>query len=69
VPFFRTRNCTLPRIHFQTQAPFNEASDAFHHPLPSTFTAHVDVGIIGVPDKAMAALVKLSIEFVEHNIA
>ena len=68
VSLFGTGHGAFLCIHFQAQAPFDEARNARHDSLPSSFTADVDVTIIRIADESVTALFELPIELVKHNI-
>ena len=64
----RSRHRTLRLIHLETELLRDESRDALHHP-PRPFAANVDITIIRVSNKAMAPVLQLPVEFVEHEVA
>jgi hypothetical protein len=67
-PVPRPGDGTLFRIDLQFEAPFDEAGQARHDPSASLFTADVDVTVIRVPHEPVAATLKLTIQFIQHEI-
>ena len=52
----------------QFEAPFDEAAQVRHDPPASLFAADVDVTVIRVPHEAVAAALKLAIQFIQHEV-
>src|ERR1022692_3430738 len=57
LPLLRFRHRTLRLIYLELQLARDESLHALHHPLPRPFAAYVDIAIIRVPNKTMAARV------------
>ena len=38
----------LGLVHLQAQAPFDEAGQAGHHPLPRPLACHIHLGVVGI---------------------
>jgi hypothetical protein len=68
VTVLRTSDSRLVLVDLQTQAPFDELSQAGHHSLTRSFAAHVDVSVVGVADELVTTPVKLPIELVQHDV-
>ena len=68
LPLLRSRHRTLRFVYFEIEFVRDEARDALHHSLTGPLAAHVDVAIIRVADVAVATTLKLSVQFVEHEV-
>src|SRR5262249_22983604 len=58
----------LLRVDLKLETPFDEACDACHHPPASRLAAHVDIAVICVTNKTVAATLKFAIQFIQHEI-
>ena len=67
-PVPRPGDGTLFRIDLQFEAPFDEAGQARHDPPAGLFATDVDVTVIRVPHEPVAATLKLTIQFIQHEI-
>src|SRR5215831_15021623 len=65
-PVPRSGDGTLLRIDLQFEAPFDEAGQARHD--PSASVSDVDVAVIRVPHKTVAATLKLAIQFIQDEV-
>ena len=52
----------------QLEALGQELFDAVHHSLAGPPTAHIDVAVIGVAYEAMAALLQLLVQPIQHQV-
>src|SRR3954454_14767075 len=59
---------TLLRVDLKLEAPFDEASEARHHPNPGLLAADIDVAVVRIAHKSMPTALKLAIQFVQHEI-
>src|ERR1039458_4033331 len=55
LPLLRFRHRALRLIHLEFQLVRDESLHALHHPLPRPLATYVDITIIRVPNKTMAA--------------
>src|SRR5450759_2137494 len=66
--FLRSRHRTLRLIHLELEPLRDESRNAFHHPLPRQFAANVDITVVRVSNEAVAPMLHLPVEFVEHEV-
>src|SRR3954447_16117187 len=64
----RLGNRALGLVDLQLEALFEELLDAGHHPLAGLSTAHIDVAVIGVAHEAVAALLQLLVQHIQHQV-
>src|SRR5262249_39121059 len=69
LPLLRSRYRTLRLIHFEFELLRDESLDAFHHSLPCSLAANVDIAIVRVSNEAKAPALQLAVEFVEYEVA
>ena len=67
-PVPRSGDGTLGCVDLQLEASFDEAGQARHDPPAGPFAADVDVTVIRVSHEPVAAALKLSIQFIQHEI-
>ena len=67
-PLPRPGNRTLCRIDLKLETSFDEAGQARHDPPAGLFAADVDVTVIRVPHKSVAATIELAIQFIQHEV-
>src|SRR5438093_6181216 len=63
LPLLRFRHRTFRLVHLELQLGRDESLHALHHPLPRPLAAHIDITIVRIPNKAMAARFQLPVEF------
>ena len=63
----RGEDATLVRIDAEFESLLQEPSDAGHNTLPCTLGLDQDDKIIGIAGKAMAALLQLLVQVVNHD--
>src|SRR5213593_526082 len=68
VPFLRPSDGALHLVHLQPQSAFDETDEARHHTESRPLAADVDVGVVGIPDEAVAAPGEFPIELVQHDV-
>ena len=68
VHFVRFANATLLLVNLEPHALFQEPTDRCHDALPGPFTAHEDVCVVGVANKAVAAPCQFLIQLIEHDV-
>src|SRR5215469_8155580 len=62
------RHRALRFVYLELEFMCDETRNALHHSLTGTLAAHVDVAIIRVAGLAVATTLKLSVQFVEHEV-
>src|SRR5438477_1924653 len=67
-PVPRPSDGALLRVDLQLQTSFDEAGQARHDPLTSLFAADVDVTVIRVSHKPVAATLELAIQLIQHEV-
>jgi hypothetical protein len=67
--FRRPSHGALLNIDLEFEPLRDESRQACHHSLARSLAAHVDIAIIDIAQKAMAASLQLPIQLVEHQIA
>ena len=55
-------------VDLELEALFEELLDAGQHPFTCFLTAHIDVAIIGITHKAVAALLQFLVQHIQHQI-
>src|SRR5437660_2646167 len=68
LPLLRFRHRTLRLVHLELQLFGYESLHAFHHPLPRSLAAYVDVAVVRIPHEAVPASLQLPVEFVQHEV-
>src|SRR5580704_12033833 len=58
----------LGLVDLEPETLGEELLDADHHPLACPLTAHIDVAVVGIAHKAVAALFQLLIQHVQHKV-
>ncbi|MGY4287216.1 hypothetical protein ACVWXO_006436 [Bradyrhizobium sp. LM2.7] len=58
----------LGLVDLELEALFEEPFDPGHHPLARLLTAHIDVAVIGVAHEAVAALLQLLVQHIQHQV-
>jgi hypothetical protein len=63
------RHRTLLAVDLQLELCCDEARDALHHPLARPLTADVDVTVVRISYKAVAASLQFPVQLVQYDIA
>ena len=67
-PRRRVVNRALVRVHRQLEPPGEEVGHACHDPPARAPGPHLDVAVVSVADEAVAALLQLLVQDIEHQI-